>query len=292
MRGEGLVRLGRYWAREIRECFRDLLAAEQFRCPFCWSLFPDQPQVEPSLPREGFWFPQAGCPGCLALLPFVTPPFCDRCGRPLRQTASRLCTDCRRYYRFFVVARAVGVYDGALRHWIQLLKYGDRVEIAAGLGELMAELAGRDPALAGVQAVVPVPVSPQRQRERGYNQAELLARPVALRLGLPVITDAVLRVHGGTPQSLLSGVARRRNAFGLYEIGRPAGIAGRSVLLVDDILTTGATINEVARLLLKAGAAEVRALVAAVGVQRADWQEKDDRQGYLEGIQGMKRNCR
>jgi len=250
-----------------------LLATPTRRCPFCgetYSFLPLSARQDAS-PELPIWFPWAGCPRCLSSLPFVVPPFCQRCGRPLRQTSAPICANCRYHQHFFAVARAVGVYDGALRHWIQLLKYADRVEIASGLGVLMGELALLDPVLQAVEVVVPVPVSPERQRERGYNQAELLARPLADRLGLPVAADALLRNAGGISQSLLTGDARRRNAFGLYAMGRPAGVAGRRVLLVDDILTTAATANEVSRLLLKAGALEVKVIVAAVGVQRTDW---------------------
>lgn len=274
----------------FKEGLLELLLTPPYRCPLCGDLFPGQPPS--SGPDAGtttppIWFPAAGCPRCLSALPFVVPPFCSCCGRPLRQTRAALCVNCRRWRHFFTVARAVGVYDGALRHWIQLLKYGDRVEIGAGLGALLAELACLEPALQGVDVVVPVPVSPERLRERGYNQAELLARPVAARLLRPLVTDAVVRVAGGVSQSLLSGAQRRRNAFGLYAMGSPLPVAGKRVLLVDDILTTGATANEVARLLLKAGALEVKVLVAAVGVQRADWG-KDAVEGSKwdhEGIQ-------
>lgn len=260
--------------KAFQEGVRGLLVTPSYRCFFCGEIFPGP--LPSSGPEENaglsIWFPRAGCPRCLSALPFVVPPLCHRCGRPLRETRAVLCANCQRVRHFFAVARAVGVYDGALRHWIHLLKYGDRVEIGAGLGALLSELACLEPGLRGVEVVVPVPASPERLQERGYNQAELLARPVAARLGRPLVRDAVVRVTGGVSQSLLTGIQRRRNAFGLYAMGNPAGVAGKRVLLVDDILTTGATADEVARLLLKAGALEVKVLVAAVGVQRADWR--------------------
>jgi predicted amidophosphoribosyltransferase len=174
-------------------------------------------------------------------------------------------------------AAAVGEYDGVLRDIIHALKYQGRRSAAPRLARLMA-LHGED-VLAGADAVVPVPLYPKRERERGFNQADDLARG----LGLPVV-HTLHRTRMTAPQVELPATARHRNVKDAFAVGRtesrplraplerfvrggrsssrPA-VAGRIVVLVDDVTTTGATLDACARVLKDAGAKEIRALTAA-----------------------------
>lgn len=171
--------------------------------------------------------------------------------------------------------RALGMYDGALRDIIHALKYGTRRSLARPLGERAAQ-AGAG-LLRGADALVPVPLHPWREWRRGFNQAAAIAREVqrshaeACRIVLPV-WRALRRCRATRPQAELDAAARRTNVRGAFALAgwtrrRRSGwqqrIDGRVLVLVDDVSTTGATLDECATVLAKAGAKEVRALVIA-----------------------------
>jgi ComF family protein len=175
------------------------------------------------------------------------PPLCPRCRR-LRSSVDR--------------GRAIGAYDGALRAIIHALKYDGRRSLAKRLAALMRER-GAD-ILAGAAWAVPVPLHPSRRRERGFNQADDLARP----LGLPV-RHALRRVRATPTQTGLPSAQRHRNVRDAFAATRAAdALGGTIVVLVDDVCTTGATLDACARVLKALGAAEVRALTAARVVER------------------------
>jgi ComF family protein len=156
-----------------------------------------------------------------------------------------------------VRAQAIGAYQGALREIIHALKYDGRRSLARPLGALMRER-GAD-VLTGALCAVPVPLHPSRKRSRGFNQAGDLA----CRIGLPVC-GALERLRPTEAQAGLPAEQRRRNvedAFGLARAGR--GLSGATVVLIDDVSTTGATLEACARVLKEAGVREVRALTAA-----------------------------
>jgi ComF family protein len=202
------------------------------------------------------------CDGCWASILPLTPPLCDRCGDPLptwRAISIPLarCPRCRRTRRLVDRTRAIGAYDGALRAIVHALKYDGRRSLAHPLGALMRRR-GAD-VLQGAACAIPVPLHASRRRERGFNQAADLAR----HLGVPVI-PALGRVRATATQTGLPAAQRHRNvrdAFALTRAGQV--LAGATVVLVDDVSTTGATLEACARMLKRAGVAEVRALTAA-----------------------------
>lgn len=161
------------------------------------------------------------------------------------------------------------MYQGYLKECIHALKYRGEARIAEGLGELMAWAAWWDGGFTKIDGVVPVPLHPARQRERGYNQAELLARVVGEALGQPVI-QPVVRVRETAPQSGLSPAERRKNVDRAFEVPVPGEVRGLRLLLVDDVYTTGSTLSAASAALKRAGARECRALCAAVAVLDED----------------------
>jgi predicted amidophosphoribosyltransferase len=223
------------------------------------------------------------CARCWQAIPRLTPPVCRRCGIPLASWRAAdhnalVCARCRRAPGVLDAARAWGEYDGSLRAIIHAFKFDPRPSLAIRLGAAMRD-AGRE-LIDGADAVVPVPLHVSREWRRGFNQAEALAAT----LGLPV-WRVLRRARRTPPQSALSAAMRRRNvrgAFALSSLGawplplrsleitgwaRLANvrrrISGRSVVLVDDVATTGATLEECARALKGAGAREVRAITVA-----------------------------
>jgi ComF family protein len=158
---------------------------------------------------------------------------------------------------------SLGPYDGPLRVAIHELKYRGRRRVAARLAERIAA----EPVSRGVLTqdvvLVPVPLHPRRKRERGFNQAELLASELGRRLLLPVRASALVRRLDTPSQTGLTALERRRNVKDAFAVRGRAQVAGRVVVLVDDVVTTGATLRACARALHAAGASEVRSVSAA-----------------------------
>jgi len=200
------------------------------------------------------------CAGCWNSIAPLTPPLCDGCGDPLaswRTASVGRCPRCRRGRRAVDRSRAIGAYDGALRGIIHAFKYGGRRSLARPLAELMRTRGAE--MLDGASAAVPVPLHFSRRRERGFNQADDLAR----HLGLPVVA-ALKRTRATAAQAELPAARRHGNVRGAFApTRRAAALAGAVVLLVDDVSTTGATLDACARALKAAGVREVRALTAA-----------------------------
>jgi ComF family protein len=207
------------------------------------------------------WLEEAG----RGLLDLLYPPRCVVCREP---GAERFCAVCR---GSMVLAEpplargsalsgraCVGMYDGPLKQAVLRLKYHDRRALAMDLGQLMARRLEELREEWQPEALVPVPIHPQRRRERGYNQAELLAAVIGERCGLPV-REALDRIKDTLPQVGLSAEQRRLNVQDAF---RPSGKAspGRRAVLIDDVQTTGATLEEVARAARAAGAHTVYAL--------------------------------
>jgi ComF family protein len=150
-----------------------------------------------------------------------------------------------------------------VRDAIHAFKFGGRRALAGPLGDLLAESGGRIPPGPSIDLVIAVPLHPSRERQRGFNQATLLARRLGRRWELPVAHDVIRRATATTPQTELDAEARRENVRNAFVLRRPAAVAGRHVLLVDDIMTTGATVGECAACLRRAGAASVGVLTVA-----------------------------
>lgn len=210
--------------------------------------------------------PAAGivCVGCWeAILP-IAPPFCAVCSDPLVSWRVPLerCSQCRLTRPHISAGSTVAMYEGPLRSILQAFKYEGRRSLAAPLSRLMRMRGTR--VLAGADCVVPVPLHWRRHWRRGFNQALELTR----ELGLPV--QCALRRHRSTrTQTDLPASARHRNVRGAFVATRRSRVSGLHVVLVDDVSTTGATLEACARVLIAAGAAEVRTLTAARVVTRS-----------------------
>jgi ComF family protein len=207
------------------------------------------------------------CAGCWNSILPLTPPFCDGCGDPLPtwRTLSipiARCPRCRRGARAVDRSRSIGVYDGALRAIIHAFKYGGRRSLARPLAGLMCARGAE--MVQGAAAVIPVPLHPSRRRERGFNQADDLAR----QMRMPVVA-ALRRTRATKAQAELPAARRHGNVRDAFAAtAAAAALRGAAVLLIDDVSTTGATLDACARALKAAGVREVRALTAARVVSR------------------------
>lgn len=211
------------------------------------------------------------CPKCLhSVLPLEANFSCAGCRTPFLNPSpldeNGMCLLCSSGVNRFDAAYSYGVYDGELRELIHLLKYQRVESLAKPLGRLLLRSL---PSETAYDAIVPVPLHWRRRFTRGFNQSQLLARALARSLHIPVL--AALRRKRPTPaQSSLTGIARRRNVRGAFQIRSSQNIAGASLLLVDDVFTTGATANACAMELKAAGARRVTVLTVA-RADRRQW---------------------
>ena len=229
--------------------------------PFLSLLYPPRCLVCRTLGETGL------CADCLAQIVSVTLPSCRTCGQTIAPPGVH-CQHCRLRRPAYDRARAMGAYEGVLQTALHHFKYHDRPQLAAPLGLLLAAFArGNAPDLNGLHfdALLPVPMHPIRRRLRGYNQSERLARVVAGELGLPLLTDALVRTHATRPQVGLAGDDRRSNLAGAFAVRRPKAVSGKALLLIDDVVTTGSSLHECALVLKAYGAKSVYALTLAAG---------------------------
>jgi ComF family protein len=203
------------------------------------------------------------CRNCWTSVSRIKPPVCDICGDPLSPLVDQpVCSHCASHPRVITRTRAIGEYDGTLRELIHALKYQQRHSIANGLAALMRE-SGRS-VLDEADYVVPVPLHRRRERTRGFNQARELAR----RLGPPLL-EPLVRIKHTVPQVELAADQRRANLRGAFRMRKRAfNLKGMRAVLVDDVSTTGATLEACAMVLREAGVEEVLALTAARVVTR------------------------
>jgi ComF family protein len=204
------------------------------------------------------------CGVCWTGIERIQYPRCVRCGAAPFDAAAELapvtCPACHEVPPAFDYARSAAQYRGRLREALHAFKFRGKRALAQALGDLVVEVCGAS-VTAEVSALVPVPLARDRARERGYNQAELLATRVGRRLDISVKPGWLRRVKATVPQSDLAAAERRANVRGAFGASRAA--AGRHVVVIDDVFTTGATVEECARALHAAGAARVGVLTVA-----------------------------
>ena len=223
------------------------------RCPVCDRI------VRP--------FGEKICLECLPKLKVVTPPWCLKCGKKLsgdNAEETELCADCRREKHRYRRARTLYEYTGAAPS-IYRLKYGERREYADFFGEEMARYLGDFIRSVSPDVLVPVPMYPGKERRRGYNQATLLARALGEALQLPVDETLVRRVRNTAPMKRLNPRERQNNLKKAFNIcGNDVKLYDR-IILVDDIYTTGSTLDEIAGVLRDCGVSEVYCVTLACG---------------------------
>jgi ComF family protein len=188
-------------------------------------------------------------------------PFCDRCGKRMFAPAGDglLCADCRETRRYFDRGFSATVYNDVMRALVHRFKYDMREYLAVSFARWMGEFMRSQVDVATLDAIVPVPLHWRRFHYRGFNQAVALARPLARQFSLPLISRVLRRTRHTVPQVQLQPEEREKNIRGAFHVRRPTRIEGLRLLLVDDVFTTGATLNECARVLKDAGAAAVTA---------------------------------
>ena len=219
------------------------------RCPLC-----DKP-----VDKMGRYM----CKKCQGDLRYVESPFCFKCGKQLKEQDLEYCEDCENTEHCFDRGRAIYQYD-TIKEAIYRFKYEERTEYAEFFGKQLAERLGKEIEAWKPDAIVPVPLHREREKRRGYNQATLLARELGRRLNIPVYENLVYRQKATTPQKELKGEERQNNLKNAFKIGQN-DVKLKTIIVVDDVYTTGATMDEMAQCLKRAGVREVYCISLAVG---------------------------
>jgi ComF family protein len=199
------------------------------------------------------------CPDCLSQIHWIEPPFCSICGTPFlsKEVKNHSCGHCLTRKKYFKMARALGAYQGSLQEAIHQWKYQGKTTLTSFFGEWMTERIHLywDPGL--FDLLIPVPLYPQRLRQRGFNQVLLLVKELSRRTGIPYGKKVLQKRKATIPQVNLSGAEREKEVRGSFHTTEKETLKGKSILLVDDVYTTGATVNECSKVLLAAGAERV-----------------------------------
>ena len=220
-------------------------------------------QAEPATPREGFVGSQ-----CWSQAHFIRPPFCDRCGLPFSGeiTTSFVCTNCNELEFFFTSARSAVVAKTVVLEAIHRFKYSRALWFEPFLADLLIREAAPGLSQQPWDGLLPVPLHPLKEREREFNQSALLARRLSRATRIPCLEKILHRERDTATQPHLNRHQRAANMHSAFAVRPGTSLAGRRLVLVDDVFTTGATTNACARALRAAGAAEVCVWTVARGL--------------------------
>ncbi len=229
--------------KQIKDVIKELLFPR--RCPICDEVLPVLAVWETS---------RLICPACRRMVERVKikEPVCKKCGKPIAEKRQEYCTDCERKKHEFVQGKTVFAYQDPMRESLYRFKYSNRREYADFYAEEALRHYEKWILYRKIQVIVPVPLHKSRMRRRGYNQAELFARALGERMGIPVRTDLLIREKNTVPQKELSETERKNNLKNAFKITENI-VQLSYILLVDDIYTTGSTIDAATLALKRAG---------------------------------------
>lgn len=202
------------------------------------------------------------CYSCREKLPYINEPYCMKCGKPLSDETEEYCYDCKKGEHFFESGRSLWVHKMPVSKAIYGFKYHDLRCYGEVFGREMGKELEDFIVHTNAQVIVPIPLHRKRYLDRGYNQAKVLAMAIGKRMGIPV-EELLIRRKDTDPQKVLNDVERRKNIKGAFAAKRP--ISYERVLLIDDIYTTGSTLDEAAKVLKKAGVRSVYFLTISIG---------------------------
>lgn len=219
------------------------------RCPVCHGVVQGKERV---------------CPFCRKKLHYISEPKCKKCGKEIERPEQEYCSDCRRFPHAYDRGGAVFAYDDVMRRSIAMFKYHNRREYAKFYAEEMHTHCRRLIESCAPEVILPVPIHNQKRRQRGFNQAELVAKELRKLLRVPVDAKYLIRKEKTTPQKELTRQQRKENLRKAFEICQPEKVYER-ILLVDDIYTTGATIDAISEILRKNQSKIIYFLTICVG---------------------------
>jgi len=204
------------------------------------------------------------CEQCTAKIPYIEEPCCKKCGKQLENERQEYCGDCSRKKHFFRQGKAVFSYRGEMKLSMYRFKYSNKREYADFYAEEAMLRYGDWIRRRGIEVIIPVPLYKGKRRARGYNQAEVFAKELGRKTGILVEKSMLRRIKNTKPQKMLSDKQRKDNLKGAFQVETNI-VKYSKILLVDDIYTTGATVDAIAELLIKAGVKEIYFMSICIG---------------------------
>jgi ComF family protein len=211
--------------------------------------------------------PEILCDICRHNITFNTPPFCKKCSRHLTQpTKKNLCPQCHKKIPDFDRSWGVVLYTKPMKDLLHLFKYQKKTALRHVFADLMISFIKQHHIpLTNFDCLIPIPIHSVKHREREFNQTELLCHLIGKEFAIPVNASSLVRMKNTRPQAFLDEKERWTNVQGAFKIRKPLELKNKSILLVDDLMTTGATACEAAKMCRKAGAIKVSILTLAIG---------------------------
>ncbi len=203
------------------------------------------------------------CQKCIEYFTYIEKPICIKCGRTVDEDADSVCNDCRNIQYKFVRNMSVFYYDDFVRHLIFKFKYGKGVYVGNKLGEIMSNYFF-DNYIKNIDLIIPIPLHKSKQRARGFNQALILSKHISKKTGIPLSEKGLIRIKNTRPQSKLSISQRQKNLKDAFQINKTLNIQNKNILLIDDIFTSGSTINNCTKILHENGAKDVFSFTLSV----------------------------
>jgi ComF family protein len=204
------------------------------------------------------------CPLCKDKVHVAGEPACKKCGKPLVDERKEFCTDCGKKHHVYTQGKAVFVYEGGIRNSMYRFKYGNKREYAEFYADAAIEKYGTWLKRTEAEVLIPVPMFPRKKRLRGYNQAEVFAQALGRKTGIPVERHLIKRVRNTTPQKELNDLQRRSNLKNAFQLTSDI-VKYKKVVLVDDIYTTGSTMDEISKTLKESGVKKIYYICISIG---------------------------
>lgn len=204
------------------------------------------------------------CKQCIGKIQYVQEPLCKKCGKPIKDEQEEYCLDCKEKKRSFDQGKALWIHRTPVKQAIYKYKYHNRRIYSRIFAEELYRVYQDKLLRWDVQAIIPIPLHKKRKKMRGFNQTEEIAKKLEEKTGIPMLPDLLVRVKATVPQKKLESQKRNENISNAFRIRRGREIP-RRILLIDDIYTTGSTINEAAKILKLAGAEHVYFLTISIG---------------------------
>ena len=252
-RKAGIIQIIKEIINGIKKQTVDLLFPR--RCPLCDDVLPVFEISQESA---------CVCPECKKKLKIVKEPVCKKCGKPLERERAEYCLDCVKKRHVFVQGKAVFEYCGDLQQSLYRFKYANRREYADFYAAEAAKRYEKWIKQHNIQVIVPIPLYKKKQKKRGYNQAEVFAKALGEKIGIPVCTDLLTREKNTIPQKELNETERKNNLKNAFKITKNI-VQLSYILLVDDIYTTGSTIDAAATVLREAGCKYIYFICVSIG---------------------------
>lgn len=208
---------------------------------------------------------QLVCPECRKILPYIKEPICKKCGKAIDDTEKEYCYDCERKPFYYNSGRCVFTYNKIMKQSMGDFKFRDKQEYGSFFAKEMVRINGKWILRKGAEVIIPVPIHKNKLAFRGYNQAELLAEEIGRLLKLPVLKNGLYRKTDTKPQKQLNDKERIRNLDQAFEVHKEAFGNFEKAVLIDDIYTTGSTIEACTKELLKTNIKEVYFLCTCIG---------------------------